>query len=410
MKKPKILAFIMAGGEGSRLQPLTADNSKPSLPFGSRYRIVDFVLSNLLNSGIQAIYMLVQYKSQSLIEHVRKAWVVSPMRNEEFVTVVPPQMMRGGDWFQGTADAVYQNINLIQLHDPDLVVVFGADHIYRMDIQQMVDFHHERAADVTVAALPVPIADASAFGVIAADHAGRVSEFQEKPANPAPMPSDPTRAYASMGNYLFDAKVLVQALKEANQRGEHDFGHNVLPKLKETHRLFAYDFATNKVPGTKPYEEQAYWRDVGTLDAYFEAHQDLLGLNPRFDMFNPQWRIFSSNYQGPVARILDAQMHNSVIAAGSMVRQASLRNSLIRREVIIEDDVELEDCVIQDYVWIKRGSRLRRVIVGQYNVIEEGSRIGFDPEVDRQRYTVTADGITVVAPGEVTKSLRSFSE
>lgn len=410
MKKPKILAFVMAGGEGSRLQPLTADNSKPSLPFGSRYRIVDFVLSNLLNSGIQAIYMLVQYKSQSLIEHVRKAWVVSPMRNEEFVTVVPPQMMRGGDWFQGTADAVYQNINLIQLHDPDLVIVFGADHIYRMDIQQMVDFHYERAADVTVAALPVPIADASAFGVIAADHAGRVSEFQEKPANPAPMPSDPTRAYASMGNYLFDAKILVQALKEANQRGEHDFGHNVLPKLKETHRLFAYDFATNKVPGTKPYEEQAYWRDVGTLDAYFEAHQDLLGLNPRFDMFNPQWRIFSSNYQGPVARLLDAQVHNSVIAAGSMVRQASLRNSLIRREVIIEDDVELEDCVIQDYVWIKRGSRLRRVIVGQYNVIEEGSRIGFDPEIDRQRYTVTADGITVVAPGEVTKSLRSFSE
>jgi len=410
MKKPKILAFIMAGGEGSRLQPLTADNSKPSLPFGSRYRIVDFVLSNLLNSGIQAIYMLVQYKSQSLIEHVRKAWVVSPMRNEEFVTVVPPQMMRGGDWFQGTADAVYQNINLIQLHDPDLVVVFGADHIYRMDIQQMVDFHHERAADVTVAALPVPIADASAFGVIAADHDGRVSEFQEKPANPAPMPSDPTRAYASMGNYLFDAKVLVRALKEANQRGEHDFGHNVLPKLKETHRLFAYDFATNKVPGTKPYEEQAYWRDVGTLDAYFEAHQDLLGLNPRFDMFNPQWRIFSSNYQGPVARILDAQVHNSVVAAGSIVRQASLRNSLIRREVIIEDDVELEDCVIQDYVWIKRGSRLRRVIVGQYNVIEAGSRIGYDLEADRRRYTVTAGGITVVGPGEVTKSLRAFSE
>jgi len=410
MKQPKILAFVMAGGEGSRLQPLTVDNSKPSLPFGSRYRIVDFVLSNLLNSGIQAIYMLVQYKSQSLIEHVRKAWVVSPMRNEEFVTVVPPQMMRGGDWFQGTADAVYQNINLIQLHDPDLVVVFGADHIYRMDIQQMVDFHHERAADVTVAALPVPLADARGFGVIAADHAGRVNEFQEKPANPTPMPSDPTRAYASMGNYLFDAKVLVQALKEANQRGEHDFGQNILPKLKETHRLFAYDFSTNKVPGTKPYEEIGYWRDVGTLDAYFEAHQDMLGLTPRFDVFNPQWRIFSSNYQGPVARILEAQMHNSVIAAGSMVHQASIRNSMIRREVIIEDDVELEDCVIQDYVWIKRGSRLRRVIVGQYNVIEAGSRIGFDPEADRRRYVVTDGGITVVGPGEVTKSLRAFSE
>ncbi len=410
MKQPKILAFVMAGGEGARLSPLTAYNSKPSLPFGSRYRIVDFVLSNLLNSGIQSIYMLVQYKSQSLIEHVRKAWVVSPMRNEEFVTVVPPQMMRGGDWFQGTADAVYQNINLIQLHNPDLVVVFGADHIYRMDLQQMVDFHMEREADATVAALPVPIADASSFGVIDADHAGRVSDFKEKPANPPSMPSDPTRSYASMGNYLFNAKVLVQALKEANERGEHDFGHHVLPKLKDTHRVFAYDFATNKVPGTKPYEEQAYWRDVGTRDAYFNAHQDLLGETPRFDMFNPQWRIFSSNYQGPVARLMDAKICNSVIAAGSMVRQATIVNTIIRREVTIEDDVEIEDCLIQDYVHIKRGARLRRAIIGGYNVIEAGTRIGYDLEQDRKLYEVTQGGITVVGPGEVTSAMRAFSE
>ncbi|MCB1919413.1 MAG: glucose-1-phosphate adenylyltransferase [Candidatus Competibacteraceae bacterium] len=410
MKQPKILAFVMAGGEGARLSPLTAYNSKPSLPFGSRYRIVDFVLSNLLNSGIQSIYMLVQYKSQSLIEHVRKAWVVSPMRNEEFVTVVPPQMMRGGDWFQGTADAVYQNINLIQLHNPDLVVVFGADHIYRMDLQQMVDFHLERAADATVAALPVPIAEASSFGVIHADHAGRVNEFQEKPANPPPMPSDPTRAYASMGNYLFDAKILVKALKEAHERGEHDFGHHVLPKLKDTHRVFAYDFATNKVPGVKPYEEQAYWRDVGTRDAYFYAHQDLLGEQPRFDMFNPQWRIFSSNYQGPVARLMDAQIKNSVVAAGSMVRQAKITNTIIRREVIIEDDVEIEDCLIQEYVHIKRGARLRRAIIGGYNVIEAGTRIGYDLEEDRKKYVVTQGGITVVGPQEVTATMQAFSE
>ncbi|HRD50619.1 MAG: glucose-1-phosphate adenylyltransferase [Candidatus Competibacter sp.] len=410
MKPPKILAFVMAGGEGSRLSPLTSDNSKPSLPFGSRYRIVDFVLSNLLNSGIQSIYLLVQYKSQSLIEHVRKAWVVSPMRNEEFVTVVPPQMMRGGDWFMGTADAVYQNINLIQMHNPDLVLVFGADHVYRMDLQQMVDFHRDRNADVTVAALPVPLDEAKAFGVIGTDADGRVREFQEKPANPAPMPSDPTQAYASMGNYLFEAKVLVEALKKAHQRGEHDFGQSVLPDLKQTHRLFAYDFATNKVPGSKSYEDTAYWRDVGTLDAYFNAHQDLLGVAPRFDLFNPQWRIFSSNYQGPVARILDASVHNSVIAAGSLVHQASIRNTIIRREVSIEDDVEIEDCVIQDYVWIKRGARLRRVIVGPYNVIEAGTRIGYDREQDSRRYHVTEGGVTVVGPGEVTSTMRAFSE
>ncbi|MBK8185505.1 MAG: glucose-1-phosphate adenylyltransferase [Candidatus Competibacteraceae bacterium] len=410
MKKSKVLAFVMAGGEGSRLSPLTSQSSKPSLPFGSRYRIVDFVLSNLLNSGIHSVYMLVQYKSQSLIEHVRKAWVVSPMRNEEFVTVVPPQMMRGGDWFMGTADAVYQNINLIQMHNPDLVLVFGADHVYRMDLEQMIDFHHEREADVTVAALPVPLADARGFGVIVADHAGRVGEFQEKPDNPTPMPSDPTRAYASMGNYLFDAKILVESLKAAGDRGEHDFGQHILPALKDTHRLFAYDFATNKVPGVKPYEEQAYWRDVGTLDAYFNAHQDMLAWPPRFDVFNPQWRIFSSNYQGPVARMLDAKLCNSVVAAGSLVHGASISNTIVRREVIIEDDVEIEDCLIQDYVHIKRGAKLRRAIIGNYNVIEAGARIGHDPELDRRRYSVTESGITVVGPGEVSTTLRAFSE
>jgi dTDP-glucose pyrophosphorylase len=226
----RIIAFVMAGGQGSRLQPLTSARSKPSVPFGSRYRLVDFVLSNLVNSQIRTIYLLVQYKSQSLIEHVRKAWTISPLLKDQFVTVVPPQMRYGESWFQGTADAVHQNINLIEEHAPDYVVVFGADHIYRMDIQQMVDFHKEREADVTIAALPVPIADAKGFGVIAADGEGRIEAFQEKPANPSPLPDDPNSAYASMGNYVFSAKVLIEALEAAQQAGETDFGGHVLPR------------------------------------------------------------------------------------------------------------------------------------------------------------------------------------
>jgi glucose-1-phosphate adenylyltransferase len=256
----------------------------------------------------------------------------------------------------------------------------------------------------------VPIAEASSFGCIVADHAGRVREFEEKPKNPTPMPSDPTRAYASMGNYLFNTSVMVDALKAASLRGEHDFGKHVLPHLKDTKRLFAYDFATNAVPGTKPYEEHAYWRDVGTLDAYFQAHQDLLGVEPRFDFFNPAWRIFSSNYQGPVARMLDARLKNSVVAAGSLVRQASIANSFIRLEVTIEEDVEIEDCVIHDHCHIKRGVKLRRAIIGGYNVIEAGTKIGYDRELDGRRHHVTPSGITVVGPGQVSTAMRAFSE
>lgn len=409
MKNPKILTFVMAGGEGSRLSPLTAWNSKPSLPFGGRYRIVDFVLSNLVNSEINSIYLLVQYKSQSLIEHIRKSWVISPMRPHHFVTIVPPQMQRGADWFQGTADAVYQNINLIQQYDPDLVAVFGADHIYRMDLQQMVDFHREREAEVSVAALPVPLKDATDFGVIATDAEQRVREFQEKPARPSPMPSDPTRAYASMGNYLFSARMLVRILQECHDLGEHDFGKHVLPRLLDDCRLFAYDFAVNRVPGIRAYEEPAYWRDVGTLDAYFNAHQDFLGLTPRFDAFNAQWPIYSSNYQGPTAKIIDASIHNSIIGGGTLVKGASVSDTTIRREVRLEEDVELEQCIIQDYVRIKRGARLRRVIVGPYTTIEAGARIGYDLEADSQLYHVTPSGIVVVPPGEVSNAMAAFN-
>ncbi|SDW19060.1 glucose-1-phosphate adenylyltransferase [Thiocapsa roseopersicina] len=409
MQTDRIIAFVMAGGQGSRLQPLTTARSKPSVPFGARYRIVDFVLSNLVNSQIQTIYLLVQYKSQSLIEHVRKAWTISPLLQSQFVTVVPPQMMSGTHWFQGTADAVNQNIALIEEHRPDLVAVFGADHIYRMDIRQMVDFHKARNSDVTIAALPVPLAEASSFGVIAADEEGRINAFEEKPANPSPLPGDPTMAFASMGNYIFDAKVLMQALRECEAAGESDFGQHVLPRLLNTHRLFAYDFATNVIPGVHPYETPVYWRDVGSIDAYFDAHKDVLGAEPAFDMFNPEWPVFSSGYQGPVARVLGGELRNTLLGAATMIHDgARLTNSIIRRETVIEEDVVLEDCIIMDYVRICRGARLRNVIVDRHNVIEAGDRIGFDPVKDQQRFHVSAGGVTVVPMGRVSYFARDI--
>ncbi|MGB7551821.1 MAG: glucose-1-phosphate adenylyltransferase [Chromatiaceae bacterium] len=402
MKPDRIIAFVMAGGQGSRLQPLTTARSKPSVPFGARYRIVDFVLSNLVNSSINTIYLLVQYKSQSLIEHVRKSWTISPLLQQQFVTVVPPQMRVSENWFQGTADAVHQNINLIEEQAPDLVAVFGADHIYRMDIQQMVDFHKANQADVSIAALPVPLRDARGFGVIATGPDGRIQAFQEKPANPAAMPGDPHQAFASMGNYIFKTDVLIEALEEARRNGETDFGGHVLPRLLRSHRLFAYDFATNVIPGIKPYEHRVYWRDVGNIDAYFDAHKDVLGAEPVFDMFNPQWPIYSSGYQGPVARVLGGELRNSLLAAATIVHEgARLTNTIVRREAVIEEDVELEDCVIMDYVRVCRGARLRRVIVDRHNIIAAGDRIGFDPEADRQRYTVSEGGVTVIPAGRV---------
>jgi glucose-1-phosphate adenylyltransferase len=410
MSTSRVLAFVMAGGEGTRLYPLTAERSKPSVPFGARYRIVDFVLSNLINSETQSIYLLVQYKSQSLIEHVRKAWVLSPIVNQQFVTIVPPQMRGGQEWFQGTADAVYQNLNLVRQHDPDLVVVFGADHIYRMDVRQMVEFHRERRADVTVAALPVPIEHAGSFGVIASGPDGRVTEFQEKPERPKPMPFDSSRAYASMGNYLFDASVLCEVLEQGHERGEHDFGQHVLPRMLETHRVYAYDFAGNAVPGLRAYEEPAYWRDVGTIDTYFAAHKDVMGREPRINIFNPRWPIYSSNYQGPAAKFIKAKIENAILAGGTLVEDATVRNSIVRREVVLEPGVELDHCIIMDYVKVKRGARLKQAIVDRYNVIAEGERIGYDLDADRKRYTVTDSGIVVVAEGKPSRDTLSFAE
>jgi len=396
VNEERVLAMVLAGGEGTRLNPLTSERSKPAVPFGSRYRIVDFVLSNLVNSGILSIYVLVQYKSQSLIEHVRKAWMAAAHIPGQFVTVMPPQMHEGAESFAGTSDAVYQYLHRLAIDRPSLVVVFGADHIYRMDIRQMIEFHRAHDADVTVAALPVPRAAASDFGVIDCAADGRIRSFEEKPANPPPMPSDASRAYASMGNYVFNSNVLATELEIARQRGEKDFGRHVLPRLVDTHRVFAYDFGSNSVPGTHPHEEPGYWRDVGALDAYYAANMDTLGDKPKLHLFNPRWPIHSSSYHGPAANVLRGQIENSHLGAGSLLRGATVRNSIVRREVLIEEDVVIEDSIILDYCVLRRGARVRRAIIDRYNVIGPGERIGYDAEADRARGHVTESGIVVV--------------
>ncbi len=406
MAYPKVLAMIMAGGRGERLFPLTFERSKPAVPFGGRYRIVDFVLSNLINSQIFSIYLLVQYKSQSLIEYVRENWVLSSVMSDHFVTVVPPQMKYGPDWFQGTANAVFQNLNLIRQHKPELVIVFGADHIYRMDIRQMIDFHQEQNAGVTVASMPVPIEQAGSFGIIDAEQDGRIKAFIEKPENPPPMPNDPTRAYCSMGNYIFSTDILIKGLMEAERKKEYDFGRHVIPNLlNQGERLFAYDFAGNRISGFKSYEEEGYWRDVGTIKAFWEAHQDMLGEKPRFDIHNDLWPIRPSRNEMPATKIMGGEILNSIIAEGTVIQKAKIVNSVIRKGVVIEDGVAVRDSIIMDNVLLKKGCKLNRTIVDAYNIIEDGVHIGYDSEKPYWRTKIDSSGISVIASDEKTARL-----
>ena len=292
--------MVMAGGKGERLHPLTRERSKPAVPFGGRYRIIDFVLSNFVNSELLSLYVLVQYKSQSLIEHLRLAWRTTGLVPDYFVAVVPPQMRHGTAWYRGTADAVLQNLNLLEDFNPDLVAIFGADHIYRMDVNQMVAFHRDSGADVTVAARHVKLADASSFGVLHVDRNWRVELFEEKPKVPKPMPGNPEQALVSMGNYIFSRRALVDALlSDARRSTDHDFGRSIIPELVPGRRVFAYDFQANEVPGVKPYEESGYWRDVGTIESYWDAHMDLLGESPAFDLDNQYWPIRTGLHAAP---------------------------------------------------------------------------------------------------------------
>ncbi len=287
----KILTMVLAGGNGTRLHPLTAEHAKPALPFAAGHRIIDFVLGNLVNSGITSIHVLMQYKPQSLIEHLRSAWASRPGQGEPAITALLPQSNDASAAFRGTADAVYRNLRLIDRHKPDLVAVFAADHVYRMDVRQMARFHQERRADVSIAAVRVPMAQASAFGIMTVGPAGELHAFQEKPESPNSIPGDPGCAYASMGNYLFDPCVLAQLLEEAHQRGDVDFGRDIMPRLPRRCRAWAYDFASNSVPGIQPYEERGYWRDVGTVESYRAAQRDVMGPFPRFSLANPEWPI-----------------------------------------------------------------------------------------------------------------------
>ena len=397
MRPVRVLAMIMAGGKGERLMPLTAVRTKPAIPFGGKYRIIDFVLSNMLNSGITANYVLVQYRSQSLIEHLRESWRLAGRIKNHFITVVPPQMRARGGWYEGTADAVYHNLNLIEDFRPDVVAVFGADHIYRMDVSQMIQFHQDCGADVTVAALPVPIEQASQFGIIDVDGQDRMIGFEEKPARPKSMPGHPSLAFSSMGNYIFNAAFLLRILERNSTRGgSHDFGRDVIPHLINHHKVYVYDFLRNEVPGLRPHEERGYWRDVGTPDAYWQANMDLLGQAPLFDLRNNEWPILSGGYDGPIASVVQTRVDDSMIGEGSLVVDADIRRSVIGRGVQIEPGAVLDECVIMDGVHIGSRSRLYRVIADRFSSIPAESDIGFQESPHLPGCHISPTGLVII--------------
>ena len=400
MIRPRVLGLILAGGKGERLYPLTKDRSKPAVPFGSKYRIADFVLSNFINSGIYSLYILVQYKSQSLIDHIRRGWRLGGLVDDHFIITVPPQMRWGESWYRGTADAVFQNLNLIRDVNPDLVAIFGADHVYRMDLQQMIAAHLGRRADASVAALPVPIETASGFGIVETDRDGRIIGWKEKPTAPRPMPDDPTRALSSMGNYIFTTDVLVDVLVEDARRStDHDFGRTILPELVPYARVFAYDFQQNEIPGLRASDERGYWRDVGTIEAYWQANMDLLGSAPALNLDNPRWPILTSQFAGPAARIQDGTVQDVQFGEGTVIDGATIRHSILGQGVVIERGAVIEDSIVMDNTIVGRDARIRRAIIDRFNVIDPGTVIGEGVEREPERCVVDPSGITVMARG-----------
>jgi len=399
--------MILAGGRGERLLPLTLYRSKPAVPFGGIYRIVDFVLSNFVNSGIRSIYVLTQFKSQSLTEHIHRGWPRVALQPGSFIIPVPAQMQTPGEvWYRGTADAIYQNLNLIRETQPDFVCIFGGDHIYQMDVTQMLQAHVDRGADVTISAIPVALADAVRFGVIEADEEGGVRGFHEKVADPPPMPGDPTRCYASMGNYIFSREILDEMLVDdaANSASSHDFGADILPRMvTEDHRVYAYDFHSNHVPGRSLGEPNTYWRDVGTLEAFYDANMDLKEVVPQLDVYNREWPIHTVGSSAAPAKFVHdvegraGEARQSIVSSGTIISGATVRESILGRSVRIHSYSRVEQSVIFDGVRIERGCKVRRAIIDKDVILTRNTEVGYDAQADRDRgWLVTEGGLTVI--------------
>lgn len=410
----RVLAFVMAGGQGNRLQPLTCYRAKPAVPFGGSYRIIDFVLSNLLHSGVKSIYILTQYKAQPIIDHVHRGWAHRVSGQHNFIQVVPAQMQIGVDWYRGTADSVYQNLNLIHQLSPDVVLIFGADHIYKMNIGQMVEFHLDSRAKVTVACLPVPRAEGSAFGIMDVDERGRVKNFVEKPRDPPAIPGDPSQCLVSMGNYAFEPETLAEVLHAmaATTGTKHDFGRDIIPALTRAGVTYAYNFSQNRIPGTATGEEQAYWRDVGTLDAYYDANLDLKNVEPRLNLFNWKWPILTVNYNDPPAKFVfdDAgrrgEAIQSIVSAGCILAGGRAKDSVLGRNVFLDTGADVQDSIVMDNVHIGSRSRIRRAIIDKNVHIAPGQSIGYDLEADRQQYHISENGIVILPKAPETPETR----
>jgi len=401
----KVLGMILAGGEGSRLYPLTQQRAKPAVPFGGKYRLIDFALSNFINSRIFSIYVLTQFKSQSLTEHLQESWRFSSILRDHFILPVPAQQRTGNSWYRGTADAIYQNINLIEDSDFDIIAIFGADHIYRMDLQQMIDFHVRKRADVTISALPVPLKNASSLGVIQVQEKQRVTGFKEKPKRPKPIPGRPNEAFASMGNYLFNKAVLIELLYEdaADVESSHDFGKDILPRIFNKSRVFAYDFRRNHISGLTK-KEIGYWRDVGTIKAFWEANMDLRNVKPEFNLYNKKWPIKTANYGTPPAKFVfnedgrRGQAIDSIVAEGSIISGGIVQKSVIGRDVSIDSGAVVINSLLMDRVKIGKNCKINMAIIDKDVEVPPGTTLGYDLEQDKKRFFVDDESNIIVIP------------